>query len=375
MNDLESLDHLITPRSGRVRQVASLYRDDRGGTWGGLRPAPARQKRVLLEPGETHTLADLSGAGLITRLWLTTFLPGQSHVLQDLVLRCFWDGEPEPSVECPLGDFFGAAFGRYTAYAAAPLSLTSGGFTCSFPMPYATGARVEIRNTGRSTIDPLFYNVTYYELDAPLDSALRFHAQWRREQPTQPDQPYTALEATGSGHYVGCHLFMQNREWWLRPSLTEIIFPRGVGMGMLEGYERIWVDGETTPSVIGTGVEDYFNAGWYFLGGRFSTPSYGCTMRNYITARVAAYRFDLAAPVPFTRSLRLTFDHGFKNQVVSDYSSVAYWYQSEPHQSIAPLPPPDERRPHSPVSNVAQVLLTLGTPLLLGAALWRRVRR
>jgi hypothetical protein len=371
MTDLSSL----TLQPGRVRQVSSLHRDLRGGTWGGLRPAPAKQKRILLEPGETHTLAELSGAGLITRLWLTTFLPGKAHVLQDLTLRCFWDGEREPSVECPLGDFFGAAFGRYTAYVSAPLSLTSGGFTCAFPMPYAAGARLEIRNEGRSVVDPLFFNVTYYELDEPPPSALRFHAQWRRENPTRPGQPYTILEAEGVGQYVGCHVFMQNREWWLRPPLSEIIFPRGVGIGMLEGYERIWIDGEETPSVTGTGAEDFFNAGWYFRGGTFSTPTYGCTVRNYLTARIAAYRFDLNAPTPFRQSLRLTLDHGFQNQVLTDYSSVAYWYQIEPHAPFAPLPPPDGCRPRSPLANVAQALLPLGAPLALGAALWRRSRR
>lgn len=374
MTQLDALYDLLRLRPGRTRQIASLHRDNRGGTWGGLRPAAARQKRVLLQPGETHTLAELAGAGLITRLWCTTLLPGKPHVLQDLVLRCFWDGESEPSVECPLGDFFGAAFGRYTAYAAAPLSLTSGGFTCLFPMPYAAGARIEIRNTGRRVVDPLFYNVTYYELDAPVEGGLRFHAQWRHENPTRPGQPYTLLEAHGSGQYVGCQLFMQNREWWLRPPLSAIVFPRGAGIGMLEGYERIWVDGESTPSVIGTGTEDYFNAGWYFLGGRFATPEYGCTVRNLVAGRVAAYRFDLQAPVPFGRSLRLTIDHGFENQVSADYSSVAYWYQREPHRPFAALPPADARRPTPPLANLAQVGLTLGLPALLAATLWRRRR-
>src|ERR671922_1598544 len=152
MKNEYSLHHVFTPREGRLRQVSSFGRDDRGGTWWGLRPAPARRKRILLRSGETHTMASMVGAGLITRLWLTTFLLGRSHVLQDLVLRFYWDGESHPSVECPLGDFFGAPFGRYTCYATEMLGLTSGGFHCGYPMPYASGARLEITNEGAGVI-------------------------------------------------------------------------------------------------------------------------------------------------------------------------------------------------------------------------------
>src|SRR5262245_61027939 len=151
-----------------MHQVSSFGRDpDRGGDWLGLRPAAARRKRVVVAPGETHPMAQLPGAGLITRVWMTTLLPLRRRALRDLVLRFAWDGEAQPSVECPFGDFFGAPFGREVAYDAAPMGIVGGGFLSRWPMPYAAGARLEILNDGNATIDPLFYQVTYHELDAP----------------------------------------------------------------------------------------------------------------------------------------------------------------------------------------------------------------
>jgi Protein of unknown function (DUF2961) len=366
----------LAPRRGRLRQISSLGRDpDRGGTWGGLRPAPARRKRILLGPGEAHVLASLPGSGRIVRLWMTTLLPVNPHALRDLVLRFWWDGEAEPSVVCPMGDFFGCPFGRYASFQAIPMTATSGGLTSLWPMPYAAGARLEITNDGPTMVDPLFYQVTYYAYDTPEDTALRFHAQWRREDPTEPGVPYTVLEAQGEGFYVGCNVSLQNREWWLRPPLSALVFPRGLGMGMLEGWERIWVDGEVEPGVQGTGTEDFFNASWYFAGGTFSAPFHGCTVRDYLRGRVAAYRFDLTAPIPFRRSLRLTLDHGFANQLRGDYSSVAYWYQAEPHGPFPRLPDALARLPRATVGNVAQVLLATVAPLLGTATVVRWLTR
>ena len=145
----------------------------------------------------------------------------------------------------------------------------------------------------------MFYNITYQERNEAPPSDLRFHAHWRRENPTRKEIRYTILDAEGSGHYVGCHLNLQNREWWLRPPVKEIKFPRGFGLGMLEGWETIHRDGEATPSVHGTGTEDYFNGAWYFLSkeGRFSAPYHGCIVRDVPRGRVAAYRL-VEAPGP-----------------------------------------------------------------------------
>ncbi len=375
MSGLTGLADLWRPRPGQPRQVSSFDRDpDRGGTFAGLRPPAARRKRILLAPGETHTLASLAGPGLITRLWLTTMPRTNRGVLRDVVLRAYWDDEGEPSVQAPVGDFFGAPFGRYQPYAAGPLSLTSGGYTCLFPMPFERAARIELTNDGPRAVDPIFYELTYVALDEPLAGGLRFHSQWRRQCPTAPGQPYEVLAAAGAGHYVGCQLFMQNREWWLRPPLGAMLFPRGLGLGMLEGQARVWLDGEDEPAVVGTGTEDYFNSGWYFAHGRFCTPTHGCTARSVLRGQVAAYRFDLAAPLPFRRSIRVAFDHGWQNAVESDYASVAYWYQAEPHQSFGAIADVIARRPAPTHRNVLQFFLSAGAPGLMALVLPRLTR-
>ncbi|SRR6266545_3342245 len=371
------MQDLLRPRSERFRQASSLGRDpDRGGTWLGLRPAPARSKRIYLEPGETYTLAAISGAGIITQLWMTTFLPLNRYSLRDMVLRFYWDGELEPSVVCPFGDFFGAGFGRYTTYISEPMSITAGGFNCLWPMPFASNARLEISNEGNRPVDPFFYRVGYYELDTIPDTDLRFHARWRRENPTLSGVPFTVMETHGRGHYVGCHLFVQNREWWLRLPLARVMFPYGLGMGMLEGWESIFIDGEETASISGTGTEDFFGGSFYYYrGGTFAAPYHGCTVLDYLRGCVAAYRFDVLAPVPFREALRITIDHGFANQISGDYSCVAYWYQSEPHPPFAALPSARERRGFSSWLNLVQALLIFAPPMAIGLALLRRLWR
>jgi hypothetical protein len=375
---MDNFHHLLYPQPGWTRQATSFGRDPyRGSNWGGYRHREASVKRILVAPGETHTMASLAGAGLITRIWMTTLLPFNAHALRDLVLRFYWDGETHPSVESPFGDFFGAPFGTYQPYASAPLSLTAGAFNCLWLMPYARGAHLEITNEGTKVVDPFFYNITYQAREAGPPSDLRFHAHWRRENPTRGGIPYTILEAEGSGHYVGCHLNMQNREWWLRPPVRAISFPRGFGLGMLEGWEGIYRDGETEPSVRGTGTEDYFGGAWYFLlkQGRFSAPYHGCIVRDVLRSRVAVYRFDMAAPLSFARSLRVEVGHGFSSELACDYSSTAYWYQSEPHRPFPELPPVELRRPQPVTGNLAQAALVLAPPAAAALALLWGLKR
>ena len=376
---MDNFHHLLYPQPGWTRQASSFGRaPDRGSDWGEHRHMEARIKSILIAPGETHTMASISGAGMITRIWMTTLLPFNAHALRNLVLRFYWDGETHASVESPFGDFFGAPFGAYQPYASAPMSLTAGAFNCLWLMPYETGAQLEITNEGASAVDPFFYNITYQETPEGPPSNLRFHALWRRENPTRPGVPYTILNAEGSGHYVGCHLNMQNREWWLRPPMRDISFPRGFGLGMMEGWETITRDGETEPSIRGTGTEDYFNGAWYYLlqGGRFSAPYHGCILRDVLRSRIAVYRFDMSAPVSFSRSLQVRINHGFSNELTCDYSSTAYWYQAEPHHPFPELPPVPLRQPHPATINLAQSALLLAPPIaVLLALVWKGRRR
>jgi hypothetical protein len=288
----------------------------------------------------------------------------------------FWDGEETPSVEVPFGAFFGVPWGKYTHYIAEPLSCTSGGYNCAFPMPFAEGCRLEVVNQSPVTWPGLFFQIQFIEMDKQT-SPLRFHAQWRQEYPTRHRIPYRILDAKGKGHFAGVHLFMQNATRWLEParmaakyresgSVLAALFPEALGMGILEGWERITVDAEETPSVTGTGTEDYFNSGFYFSTGPFSAPHWGCTVRSYMESRCAAYRFHINDPIMFKKSIVVDIDHGYTNQVSGDYHSVAYWYQTEPHAPFPLLPPVANRLPRPTGQNALQFGL-FTSPLWLSA--------
>ena len=150
-------------------------------------------------------------------------------------------------------------------------------------------------------------------------------------------------------------------------------------MGMLEGWESIYVDGETAPSIPGTGNEDYFNSGFYFSKGPYSAPHWGCTVRSYLASRCAAYRFHVNDAIPFRESIVVDIDHGYTNQVETDYSSVAYWYQTEPHVAFPALPLLAERLPTPTGNNVAQFALftsPVWVPVAaMGLSVLRRVLR
>jgi hypothetical protein len=338
-------------------------------------------KSVQIQPGETYTIAEIEGAGTILRIWMTTMqpMPGlPTNFNHYLVLRFYWDGELTPSVEVPFGDFFGVPWGKYTHYIAEPLSCTSGGYNCQFPMPFSQGCRIEVVNQAASTCQAFFFQVQYLELEEE-PSPLRFHAQWRRENPTRHGAPYRVLDAQGSGHFAGLHLWMQKDGWWLDPpkmvqraketgSPVSAVFPEAIGMGMLEGWESIYVDGEETPSIPGTGNEDYFNSGFYFSKGPYSAPHWGCTVRSYPNSRCAAYRFHINDPIPFKQSIIVDMDHGYANQVKTDYSSVAYWYQKEPHAVFPILPPVSQRLPTPTDQNALQFAL-FTSPLWVPATL------
>ncbi|MBN1583329.1 MAG: DUF2961 domain-containing protein, partial [Anaerolineae bacterium] len=366
-------------QQGKMRQVSSQGRQVPPDMMAKAIGAGEPGKSVQIAPGETYTVAEIAGAGTIRRIWMTVMnLPGAANFNHHLVLRMYWDGEQTPSVAAPFGDFFGVPWGKYTHYVAEPLSCTSGGYNCRFLMPFSRGCRIAVTNEADKPCPALFFQVQYSEL-AEQPSPLRFHAQWRRENPTQYRVPYRVLEAQGEGHFAGMHLWMQKSGWWFSPaqmirraketgSLMSALFPEAMGMGMLEGWESIYVDGEKTPSIPGTGNEDYFNSGFYFSKGPYSAPHWGCTVRSYATSRCAAYRFHVADPIPFHKSIVVDIDHGYTNQVETDYSSVAYWYQVEPHATFPALLPVEQRLPTPTGRNALQWTL-FTSPAWLPAAL------
>jgi hypothetical protein len=335
----------------------------------------ATRKQVDIGPHQTLRICQLEGAGRIVRFWMTVPIIGQRHVLKNSVLRIYWDGETSPSVETPLGDFFGATFGRPRPLVSARLVIAGGGYLCRFNMPFNDGAVLEVENQSARSLRNLFYQIGYYEEPARAEREPTLHARFRRENPTQEGRPVEVAIAIGCGWFAGLKLDVQNRSWWLRPPLKEIALPRGLGLGLLEGWETVTVDGGHPQS--GTGAEDYFSGGFYFRRGPFCTPTHGCTARSFFTGRVSAYRLHLDDPIAFQQSFEMTLDHGLENSMEGDYSLVAYWYQREPHQPFPELLPSRQRRVEVPLANPLQWLLCLSTlAALFGVAtflarLWR----
>jgi hypothetical protein len=162
-------------------------------------------------------------------------------------------------------------------------------------------------------------------------------------------------------------------------SPVSAVLPEAIGMGVLEGWERPYIDGKEPPSIHGAGNEDYFNSGFYFSKGPYSAPQWGCTVRSYPTSRCAAYRFHISDPIPFKQSIVVDMDHGYTNQVQTDYSSVADWYQNEPQVPFPTLLPVSQRLPTSTDQNAMQFAI-FTSPVwvpatLLGLRLLRKVFR
>jgi hypothetical protein len=312
--------------------------------------------RVHLLPGQEAVLLDARGSGCVRHIWMTVG-SDEPEVLRKVVLRAWWDGEAEPSVNVPIGDFFGVGHGLTTNFASLPLQMSpqdGRGFACYFPMPFATAARVTALSECSVAEVKLYFAIDWEQYDALPDGLARFHAQWRRENPTEGvdeagytnhqlleegsnlsgDGNYVILEALGRGHYVGCHLDVDNLrqtdEWnWYG-----------------EGDDMIFVDGEPfPPSLHGTGTEDYVNAAWCPTQ-PFSGPYSGITLPggpNW-SGKTSLYRFHVEDPVHFRESIRVTIEHGHANRRSDDLSSTAYWYQLEPHAPFG-LAPVEDRLP------------------------------
>jgi len=347
-----SLRDLPRLRASRRRRVSSW--DRTGGN----------DDRLVLAPGETAVLADLEGAGSVNHLWMTV-LPEhpdrpetrERDFLRRLVLRVTWDGAEHPSVLVPLGDFFGVGHARTVNFASLPLQMSpedGRGFNCYFHMPFAEGARFEIVSELEHETLWFYFYIDFEQFDRLEDGLGRFHAHWRREDPTDgvpqgdamnPEHlfggtnasgegNYVVLDAEGRGHYVGCVLNVHN--------LRQVADWNWYG----EGDDMIFIDGEPwPPSLHGTGTEDYFGTAWCPTQA-YSSPYHGITLPggpNW-SGQISLYRFHVEDPVTFERSIRVTIEHGHANRRSDDLSSVAYWYQELPHRPLE-LPPVDRRLP------------------------------
>jgi D-arabinan exo alpha-(1,3)/(1,5)-arabinofuranosidase (non-reducing end) len=324
-----------------VQKRASSY-DRSGGN------ADYRQ----IAPGETLVLMDEPGPGEITHFWTTMWAEGPA--LKALVLRMYWDEEKTPSVESPLGDFFGLGLGDYVIYESAPLAVAPNrALNSFFPMPFQKHARITLTNEGSKEVPNFYFNIDYHAYSHPLPSdLLYFHAQYRQASPNHGwtnqwqsngdkivedkkningEDNYVWMEATGRGHFAGVTMsVLQNQDGWWG-----------------EGDDMFFIDGEKIPSIIGTGSEDYFLGAFDFGDHAFSYAQFGAPLKGEERAggRSSVYRFHLDSPITFTQSLRATIEHGHANVRSDNYFSVAYWYQTEPHAAFPAFPPLQERLP------------------------------
>jgi hypothetical protein len=239
----------------------------------------------------------------------------------------YWDDEKEPSVEAPLGDFFGVGFGKYVHYTSFYLGISSGGFYSYFPMPFYKRAKIEIKNDSTVSLPAFYFHINYYKVKKLKDNLGTFHAKFRIEK-VKENKNYLILSAKGKGIYVGTVLSMRGTKGNLE---------------FLEGDEMFYVDGETFPSIHGTGTEDYFNSGWYYNKGTYSAPFHGLTIKDGKKGIISTYRFHILDAIPFQKEIKVTIEHGTENKEKGIYSSVAYWYQKEPHFEFSKFPKLKER--------------------------------
>jgi hypothetical protein len=303
---------------------------------------------VELKPGETLVIADLECSGSIKHFWMTMASDAPRH-LRELVLRMYWDGEKNPSVESPLGDFFGDGFGEYHSWHSLPLTVHYRALNSYFEMPFSSEARIELTNEGKKAIPNLYFQVDYEQYADPsmVADRGRFHAQWRhrltkavpkttsRAVNLNGEDNYVLMDTEGKGQYVGTVMNVEARSYQFWG----------------EGDDMFFIDGSPLPSLNGTGTEDYFSNAFGFQE-EFSYPFNGYSRKGNQESgdwggRHTMYRFHLQDPIRFERSLRATIEHGSANVMEMDISSVAYWYQTEPHKKFDPLPSVNLRIPNN----------------------------
>ncbi len=341
---LHNLCGLPLIRSYRRRRASSYDRTGGNRDW------------IVVPSKDKVVLAEIEGAGQINHIWIT-IMTEEAWFLRKLVFRAYWDNEKMPSIEVPIGDFFGIGHGIHHNYISAPLQMSpedGKAFNSWWPMPYGNGARISIENQGEKECERFYFYIDYEVWDKPRDDLGRFHATWHRQNPTDgiSDREmdnreyifqgknldgignYIILEAEGKGHYVGCNMNIQN----LRE--TEEFNWYG------EGDDMIYIDGEEKPSIIGTGTEDYYGMSWC-PSQEYCAPYHGLPLPGGPNwgGKITWYRYHIVDPVYFQNAIKVTIEHGHANRRNDDYSSTAYWYQTEPHKPLRKLLSVEKRIP------------------------------
>ena len=295
---------------------------------------------VNLKAGEVVTLGEIKGPGCIQQIWMTP-----TGNWRHEILRLYWDGETNASVECPVGDFFACGLGKYAQINSLAVCVNPGSaFNCYWPMPFHKSARITLENLDDKDM-VLYYQVNYALAAVPKDAGY-FHAQFRHERPLKSKGLYTILDGVeGEGQYVGTYMAVEvhNPGWWG------------------EGEIKFYLDGDRDfPTICGTGTEDYFCGSYNFENHDthkyqpFSTPYSGLVQvlppdKTYEAGqRFGLYRWHIADPVHFRKDLKVTIqalgwkDGGLYLPLDCEMSSVAFWYQKEPHKKFPGFPVRDE---------------------------------
>ncbi len=296
---------------------------------------------VKIEAGQTYTIADIEGPGAIQHLWLSGDVARKGPLSRFYILRIYWDEQEQPSVECPICDFFATGWGQFHQINSLPVAVNPNrGYNCFWQMPFRKHCRITIENRHH---EPIMH---YYQVDYTLtevdDDEAYFHAQFRRTNPLPYKQPYTIVDGIkGMGHYVGTSIAwgVNNNGWWG------------------EGEIKFFIDGDTNyPTICGTGTEDYFGGAYNWdVNGQYvpySTPFMGMQVIRpdgtyQSQQRFSMYRWHIMDPIRFQKDLRVTIQAlGWRNggrylPLQDDISSVAYWYQTLPTNPFPPLPDKD----------------------------------
>jgi len=353
-------------RNGKSRSINWENRNGEKGKGGMEESAlgPSRKGSPcipVVKAGKIVTLGEINGPAVIQHIWMTVTdrtSDRNCYLLRDIVLRIYWDDEENPSVESPLGDFFCCGFGLgYNVNSLPFVTNPTRGFNCFFPMPFKKKARITIENQCDEDVPAFFYQIDYCLQDIWTEQVGYFHSQWRRQRITEKGCDYVILDGVkGKGHYVGTYLALTTLErYWYG-----------------EGEVKFYIDGDQDyPTICGTGLEDYFGGAWSFatqengktMENNYCTPFMGYPYYSHHDSLVhhfyhnddqmpqrSFYRFHLLDPVLFDEDLKVTVQqigvyHGGLFERQDDIASVAYWYQTMPHQPFAPLMERKERWP------------------------------
>ena len=329
------LSDLATLRSGRTGRCSSWDTSGRNADY------------WRLAPGESRVLADIDGPGAITHIWMT-----QTAGYRECLLKITWDNASQPSVVCPLGDFFGLGHSIVNSYESLLFTTSARqnhavngpcALNCYVPMPFSERAVVELVNEGNQDHVQYFYVDYEAAEDGPDRQAGYFHAEFRRQNPfggwgheitvNQPeanivnkgraawDNNYVILDTRGRGHYVGCNLSITNFQgtWWG------------------EGDDMIWVDGyKWPPDIHGTGSEDYLNQAYGMQKNAYLRNG-SSIHENDTGGYQTSYVHHIENPVRFDKEIKVTIEHGHGNHLCNEVCSTAYWYGDEPRR-VAKVP-------------------------------------